>query len=259
MIKGLSIGYRHHTLDEGGSLANLLKLPIFGSLEHIWLNNLSTDLHYLEDDADGQSKALAAYLRQPGGLPHLESLIFDGNYVLPLVKPFAEHCAPNLKSLWVEKGWSEAFDHLRTIYEANAFANLTEFVLLEVSMDKEDVRNLMEGVVASTHKGAAFKVLRFDRLEERDVQDGHGCALALLHGVRRGAYPNEEDFVTCMVGGFFYLTNDTIADYIDAVGEGFPWSRTLKSFSARQTGSVTRLPELMALLGCAKIVEPEDF
>lgn len=130
-----------------------------------------------------------------------------------------------------------------------------------VGMNKEAVRAWMDAVLGSEHKGAALEEICFRKGEEEDEEDGLGCALALLDGARRGAYPNQEHFDTYTPEGpffhlFFHLTDETIDEYIDALGEDFPWSGTLKSLSVRWTGSgavVTRLPELRALLGGAYI------
>lgn len=253
MMKRLSILPPMPNQQEAGSLADLLTLPVFGSLVDLLLGR-DDDV----DDETAQGRALAAYLRQPGGRPSLKWLHVAGEQMSPLTKALAEFCVPNLNGLDIIGGNSVIFHRLRTIYEAGALAYLRELSFHESVLDPEAILAWMEAVIGSEHKGGALKILKFESGREEDEQDGRRCALALLGGVRRGAYPNVEEFDTrTMLGSFFHLTDETIVDYIDALGDDFPCSETLESFSVRRTGSgavVTRLLELRVLLGGAEIV-----
>jgi hypothetical protein len=260
MIENLYMYHPGPEQGKSGPLSDLLSLPIFGSLVDL---NVGEDMNYWVEHITGQGRALAAYFRQPGpgGRPSLTGLMFDGRHMPPLAEALAENCAPNLRSLHVLGGDASVFSHLRTVYQGGALAYLHELIFEDFMLAEDLIRAWMDAVLTSTHKGAALKILRFDGGKGEDIQDGLNCTLALLDGVRRGAYPNVERFDTRKVqgkiqGSFFHLTDETIGEYIDALGEDFPWSGTLESLSVRRTGSgaaVTRLPELRALLGGAQI------
>lgn len=171
---------------EGGRpLADLLSPPVFGSLQALMLSS------ELDEVGEENGVTLAAYLRQPGGRPFLELLDVDGNHLRPLADALAENCAPNLNSLHIVRG---DCSHLRIIYQAGALAHLRELTFYGIMLDPEAILTWMEAVFDSEHKGAALKILKFKRGQEEDEQDGLECALALLDGVRRGAYPNLKHF-----------------------------------------------------------------
>jgi len=198
--------------EKAGPLSDLLSLSIYGSLHDI-------NTYYVVEDMDMQGRAFAAYFRQPGRRPSFSGLMCDGHHYPPLAEALVENCAPNLRFLHVLGGDPSVLSHLGTIYQADAFAYLHELLF------EDDIRAWMEAVLTSTHKGGALKLLKFEGGEGEDKRDELNRTLALMDGVRRGAYPNVKRFDTRKVN------NCSISNFIDAIGEGFPWSRTLNFFS----------------------------
>ena len=130
----------------------------------------------------------------------------------PLAEALAENCAPNLRFLHVIGGDPSLFSHLGTVHQADAFAYLHELVLEDFMLTEDRSHTWMEAVLASTHKGAALKLLKFQEGEGGNRQDELNCTLAVLGGVRRGAYPNVERFDTRKVKGWFcHVNNSSIA------------------------------------------------
>lgn len=146
---------------EWAPLLDLLQVSFLGCLQEL---SLAVDDEYAITKPDlvpNRLRILTAYIHHTGEAPSLRKLEIclpytqSSSYLEPLMTVLMQGGAPGLTHLSLSNLNNKGTRFLDKIYQAGGFARLKELKVRIHSFDHRGMRRRMNGVLASSHKGAA--------------------------------------------------------------------------------------------------------
>jgi hypothetical protein len=155
-----------------------------------------------------------------------------------------------------------ALQQLGDIYCAGGLAKVTRLDFGNAMLTKASMRAWMDGVLALEHRGAALERLEF-WIGSGTSEDVSAASQVLVEALRAGAFPNlqtlkastivQEEKLEFMGGEHFW------ASFIQAIGDGAPCARTLRSLWVDATLSEEEMTALQTVFPQVKISSLETI
>lgn len=186
-----------------------------------------------DGDVEEHLETLAAYVLHTDGAPCLRRLNLPyfmapsplGTRFQPL---FDRGGFANLTSLHSFSMTDNAIEQLGSIYRAGGLAKLESLTFRFVEFDEQTMGALMDGVLASGHRGAALRELDAGM----EVDSTPGASLIFIKALKDGAFPNLEVLWESPEYSFFDEVDggDVLKRaFLAAMAGGAACARTLRS------------------------------